>query len=121
MNWILVHTCSVRRRSSSGLNELGEPTYGKSSTWSVVYSTLPCRFASKAANVEYRATGERNAPTYSLYVASNTPLQVQDRVFIGSDFSGTGTTQEFVVSGARVALSSTGAGISHLEYDLQLP
>jgi hypothetical protein len=78
---ILIHTITVSRRTKTGTNDLGEPTY----SYSDVYTGIKARVETYSPEVEYKETGQRPILETIVYVQPDKDLQSEDIItFNGS-------------------------------------
>lgn len=109
----LNYLATVRRRtggaSGSGatLDALNAQVYGDPSTWTTVYTDMPCRLEIQSQPISFTQAGERTNPTKNvLYVSNDYTLQTEDRVVIS------GIT--YIAQGIMVAFDPIG-GVDHYE------
>ena len=105
---------TVRRRtggaSGSGatLDALNAQAYGSPSTWTAVYTNMPCRLEIVKNPIIFTPAGERVDPTMRniLYVSAEYVLQTEDRIYIG--------TTVYIAQGIMIAYDPVG-GVHHYE------
>src|ERR1700690_1972340 len=74
---------NVERRSSTGTDILGNPTYGQPTSgagWSQVYTNMPCKLAFSSKQIQFAQTAERPLPSGIVYYGPQYALQTEDRV-----------------------------------------
>jgi len=108
---------NVSRRTSTGTDSLGNPTYGQPTSgtgWAIVYTAMPVRLAFNANELKWGQTGERPTPSGIMYYQSAYALQEEDRVLTPNGI-------EYVVTSIAIAYSPVPTVIDHYEAILGLP
>lgn len=107
---------TIRRRTSTGLDGLGNPTYGAPTDglgWDTVYSLMPVRLAFSSKQIVFAIEGERVTPNGLMYY--NPPFKIlpEDRVITEDGI-------EYVVTSVITGYGF-GAVVDHYEAILDLP
>lgn len=116
---ILNTTVIVKRRTSTGTDSLGNPTYGTPTSgtgWNTVYNALKVRLAFNAKPVRFAPEGERILPTGVMYYNPGSDLQAEDRVLVPN---GSKYIEYNIIS--VIPGYTFGKAIDHYEAVLQLP
>lgn len=114
---LLSNLAIVERRVSTGVDTLGNPTYGDPVTgsgWNTVYTNMPCRFAFSDQKIQFALAAERVEPSGTMYYNPNFEILPEDRIIDQT------SNNQYVVRSTRVAYK-TGSVIDHLEAELNLP
>ena len=107
---------NVTRRSSTGTDVLGNPTYGAPTSgagWSTVYTGMPAKLAFSSKSIQFANTAERPTPSGIVYYGSAYALQVEDRVITPDGI-------EYVVTSIVIAYNPANA-VDHFEAIVELP
>ena len=102
-------TVTVKKRTASSSNALGEVTY----TFTNRYTSVPARVEGYSPEMQYNVPGERPANKTIVYMDSAYVCVEQDQVYQGSTYIG-------LISGINKAFGP-GGGIEHYEYLLENP
>jgi hypothetical protein len=108
-------TATVRRSSYTTRDSLNNPVLGTPTTWPIVYSSMPCKFAFSSKSIQFAQTGERPEPSGIMYFGNAYTILSNDRV-ITTDAS---PIEYVVVSVVPAYLTPT--VVSHYEAVLSLP
>ena len=114
---LLNQTVDIKRRVSTGIDSLGNPTYGAptgGTGWSTVYKGISVRFAFSSKPIQFSPEGERLTPNGVMYYSKDINLKAEDRVLTND------TGIEYTVI-SIVAGYLFGKTVDHFEAILQLP
>lgn len=107
---------SVYRRTSAGVDSLGNPTYGEPVTgvgWSLVYECVLVRLAFTDKRIEFSKGAERVLPHGTMYFPAEFDIKHEDRIITAANI-------QYVVTSLRIGYK-TGTSIDHMEAILELP
>lgn len=113
---ILNESVTVKRRASTGIDSLGNPTYGtptSGSGWSTVYDAMPARLAFNSSPIVFAPTGERPIPNGVVYYGPDYTVQEEDRIITSNGI-------EYVVTSIVIGYINN-SKIDHYEAIVSLP
>lgn len=117
---LLNQTVSIKRRTSTGTDTLGNPIYGTptgGAGWNIVYKTMPARLAFSSKLIRFAPEGERIQPSGTMYYNPAFNLRAEDRVLTTDAAQ---NAIEYVVISVVPGITFGGV-VSHYEAILQLP
>lgn len=113
---LLNQIITVRRRTSTGNDSLGNPIYGSPTDgagWNIVYQNMPVAFAFNTKQVRFAPEGERILPTGVVYYNAGYEVKQEDRII----------TEDGIEYNVIAVSKGTQGGnvVSHYEAVVQLP
>lgn len=118
-NLMLNRSVTIKRRQSTGIDSLGNPTYGEPTAgtgWFTVYNTMSVALAFSSKPIQFAPEGERVTPQGTMYSNTGYTILPEDRVLV-TDIP---VPIEYVVISV-VPGYLIGTVVDHYEYLLQLP
>ena len=88
LNAYLQDLVTVSRRTSTGTDVLGNPTYGQPTTgsgWAIVYTNMPTKLAFSSKQLLFAQTQESPEPSGVMYYNTGYTLLPEDRVITTSN------------------------------------
>lgn len=114
---LLNQKVDIKRRTSTGQDSLGNPTYGAptgGTGWNTVYKGVSVRFAFSSKPLVFAPEGERITPDGVMYYNIGVALLPEDRVLTND----TGIEYNII---SVVPGYTFGKAVDHFEAILQLP